>query len=130
VLWATDSVAGINGSSVRQNLVVLDGSEYGGITLIGRGAANEFRQNRVEGSAAYALGLVADFFDPEAPATDNVLAGNKVSRFTPRDSAVYGDGAHVFLDTHTRSNLVVGKTGSVKDLGQDNFVAGPHRRDP
>lgn len=130
VLWANDQTAGINGSSVRHNHVVLDGSEYGGITLVGKGAANHFGQNRVEGSAAYALGLVADFFDAQAPATDNVFVGNKLSHFVPRDSAVYGTGAHVFLDAHTRSNKVVGKSGIVKDLGQDNFIAGSRRTNP
>jgi hypothetical protein len=34
-------------------------------------------------------------------------------------------GTHVFLDAHTRSNVVAGKSGTVKDLGQDNVIAGP-----
>jgi hypothetical protein len=130
LLWANDQTAGINGSSVRHNHVVLDGSEYGGITLFGKGASNHFGQNRVEGSAAYALGLVADFFDAQAPATNNAFVGNKLTHFVPRDSAVYGTGAHVFLDAHTRSNTVLGKSGIVKDLGQDNFVAGSRRNQP
>jgi hypothetical protein len=83
--------------------VVLDGSEFGGISLIGRGAWNVFADNRVEGSAACALGLVADFFEPQALATRNVFVGNQVSQFVPRDSAYYGTGAHVFFDAHTRA---------------------------
>jgi hypothetical protein len=130
ILWASDQETGINESRIRQNHVVLDGSDYGGITLIGRGAGNEFTKNRVEGSAAYALGLVADFFDPEALATNNAFVNNKIGHFVPRDSSYYGEGATFFLDTHTRSNLVAGKSGIVKDLGQDNVIAGPHAKDP
>jgi hypothetical protein len=120
VLWGTDPVAGINGSVVWRNRVVLDGSEYGGISLVGGGASNVIAQNRVEGSAAYALGLVADFSGQETVSTGNLLVANRISRFTPRDSGYYGTGAHVFFDANTRANLFVGMSGTVKDLGQDN----------
>jgi hypothetical protein len=119
-LLASDPAAGINGSTVRQNHVVMNGSDFGAISLIGAGAFNVFAENRVEGSAAYALGLVADFFAPDSIATANLFLGNQISQFTPRDSAFYGSGAHVFFDVNTRRNVFVGKRGTVKDLGQDN----------
>lgn len=125
ILWASDPDRGINGARVRFNRVVLDGSDFGGISLIGKGTANDLSLNWVEGSAAYALGLVTDNNDPEKLAVKNVLAANKLSDFVPRDSPYYGDGATIFLDTHTRANLVLGRSGIVKDLGQDNVVAGP-----
>jgi hypothetical protein len=117
-LWARDQTAGINNSTVRGNRVVMDGSDYGGISLFGAGRLNVFVGNRVEGRAAYALGLVADA--PEGVATTNSFVGNQISSFTPRDSGWYGAGAHVFFDVHTRGNVFVGKSGTVKDLGQEN----------
>jgi hypothetical protein len=119
-LSATDQVTGINRSTVRYNHVVMNGSEYGAISLFGAGTFNAFVGNRVEGSAAYALGLVADFFSPDPIAKANRFLGNQISRFTPRDSAVYGSGAHVFFDANTRRNRFIGWSGTVKDLGQDN----------
>lgn len=126
-LAAADQEVGINGSLVRENHVVMDGSEFGGISLFGAGSLNFFVENRVKGSAAYALGLAADFFSPDAIATANVFLGNQISQFTPRDSAVYGSGAHVFFDANTRRNVFIGRSGTVKDLGQGNvfFGAGP-----
>ena len=128
ILEATDPDVGINHSTVRHNHVVLDGSEFGGISLFGAGVGNYIAENRVEGSAAYALGLVADFFAPEGVATANAFAGNQISQFTPRDSSYYGTGAHVFFDVNTRRNVLVGKSGIVKDLGQDNSVTGSRVR--
>lgn len=119
-LWATDPALGIQGSVVRHNRVVLDGSDWGGISMFGGGSRNAFVANRVEGSAAYTFGLVADFYSPDSQATENLFAGNQISRFTPRDSAVYGPGVDVFFDTHTRRNLFVGTSGTVLDLGAGN----------
>ncbi len=132
-LWASDGEVGINDSVVAGNLVVMDGSDWGGITLFGPGSRNLFAANRVEGSGAYALGLVADFYAPEREATENSFVGNDISRFTPRDSSVYGPGVHVFFDANTRLNRFVGWSGVVSDLGQDNVFVnhGPgrdHRR--
>jgi hypothetical protein len=115
---------GINRSTVRHNRVVLDGSDFGGISLFGGGTSNYLAQNQVEGSGAYALGLVSDFFAPDGVATENSFAGNQISLFSPRDSAVYGTGAGVFFDTHSQANILVGHSGTVKDLGQGNFVTG------
>lgn len=119
-LWASDQTAGINRSTVRGNRVVMEGSDYGGISLFGAGSLNFFVGNRVEGSAAYAVGLVSDFYAPDAPATTNRFVGTQLSSFTPRDSSAYGTGAHVFFDVNTRRNVFVGKSGTVKDLGQEN----------
>lgn len=98
----------------------MDGSDYGGISLVGAGSTNFFVGNRVEGSAAYAFGLISDFFEPDSAATTNFFVGNRLSSFTPRDSSVYGAGVHVFFDANTRRNVFVGKSGTVRDLGQDN----------
>ncbi len=132
-LWASDGEVGINDSVVAGNLVVMDGSDWGAITLFGHGSRNLFAGNRVERSGAYALGLVADFYVPELEATENRFVGNDISRFTPRDSSVYGPGVHVFFDANTRFNRFVGWSGVVNDLGQDNVFVnhGPgrdHRR--
>jgi hypothetical protein len=124
VLYGTDLAMGINRSTVRHNRVVLDGSDFGGISLFGGGTSNYLAQNQVEGSGAYALGLVSDFFAPDGVATENSFAGNQISLFSPRDSAVYGTGAGVFFDTHSQANILVGHSGTVKDLGQGNFVTG------
>jgi hypothetical protein len=129
ILWATDATLGLNDSTIRHNRVVLDGSEYGGISLIGAGARNVFRDNIVEGSAAFSFGLVADSYAPDAIAEENSFAGNSISHFTPRDSAYYGAGVHVFFDTHTRRNTFRGNSGIVRDLGEGNiFTSGPEHR--
>ena len=96
----------------------MDGSDFGGISLFGAGSNNVFVGNRVDGSAAYAVGLVSDA--PDAAATSNFFVGNQLSTFTPRDSSWYGTGAHVFFDVNTRGNVFVGKSGTVKDLGREN----------
>jgi hypothetical protein len=70
------------------------------------------------------LGLVADFFAPGGVATANAFAGNQISRFAPRDSSIYGTGAHVFFDAHSRANVLAGNSGSVVDLGEDNSITG------
>lgn len=127
VLWASDPYLGINDSTVRHNRVVLDGSDFGGVSLVGGGARNYIAQNVVEGSGAYALGLVGDFFAPDVAATVNAFAGNRISHFTPRESSVYGFGVHIFFDAHSRANALVGNSGIVLDLGQDNSVAGSRR---
>lgn len=119
-LWGTDPAVGINGSMVRHNRVVMDGSDWGGISLFGARSSNYFVGNRVEGSAAYALGLIADPYSPDAIATENVFLGSQLLRFTPRDSPVYGTGVHVFFDENTRRNAFFGKSGTVRDLGEDN----------
>ena len=122
ILSGDDPVAGINDSTVRHNVVTLSGSYFGGISLYGGGTNNYIAQNRVNGSAAYAFGLVSDFA-PDV-ATSNVLAGNNISHFTPADSPFFGSGADVFFDAHTFSNVWAGSSGIVKDLGVDNSVTG------
>jgi hypothetical protein len=124
VLWASDPLVGINDSTVRRNRIVLDGSDFAGISLIGGGARNSFTQNVIEGSGAFALGLVADFFAPDTVAQANAFAGNQISHFNPRESSVYGFATHVFFDAHSRANVFVGNSRSVVDFGQDNSVTG------
>ena len=124
ILNASDPAIGINHSTVRHNRVVLDGSDFGGISLFGGGAGNYIAENRIEGSAAYALGLVSDFFAPDAVATANAFAGNQISQFNPRESNVYGLSAHVFFDVNTRGNILVGNSGTVIDLGLGNSITG------
>jgi len=124
-LWATDPQIGINDSVVRHNHVVLDGSYFGGISVFGAGTRNLFAENQVEGSGAYAVGLVDDFYNPGSPATNNRFVLNDISGFTPRFSVVYGAGAHVFFDTNTSHNLFIGPSRRVKDRGQDNMFIPP-----
>jgi hypothetical protein len=128
-ILARDATAGINGSTVRHNRVVMDGSWFGAISFYGPGSNNYFGQNTVEGSAAYALGLVADPSDPPtAVATSNAFAGNNIAGFQPLDSPIFGSGAHVFFDVNTRDNVFAGYSGIVRDLGLNNSITGtPHR---
>ena len=126
ILLPSESALGINDSSVRHNRIVLDGSDFGGISLIGAGARNRFSDNRIEGSGAYALGLVQDAFAPEGLAEGNRFTGNQLSGFTPRDSQVYGEGVHVFFDVNTRNNFFAGNPGTVRDLGEGNVFRDGH----
>ena len=130
ILWASDPDLGINGSTVRHNRLVMNGSYFGGISLVGGGTNNYFGQNRIEGSAAYALGLVADFFGSPAPQTGNAFAGNNLSAFHPLDSPYYGSGANVFFDFTSNNNVLAGNSGIVKDLGQNNSVTGTAGKGP
>lgn len=127
-MWATDPSIGLNHARVRQNHVVMDGSDFGGITLYSGGSENLFAQNVVEGSAAYALGLASPFFPAEFFSTANTIRGNHLARFTPSDSTYWGSGAHVFFDIHARDNVLVGRSGIVKDLGEGNSASGSGRR--
>ena len=119
----------INHSTIRHNHIVMDGSNFGAITLYTGGNANVFSQNVVEGSAAYALGLASPFLPALFPATDNVFRGNRLQRFTPVDSVFWGPGAHILFDENASDNVLVGRSGIVKDLGQNNSATGPRSRD-
>ncbi|HJT81451.1 MAG TPA: right-handed parallel beta-helix repeat-containing protein [Chthoniobacterales bacterium] len=124
VVWAADPDIGINDSVIRHNRLVMDESDYGGISLVGAASRNEVSDNKVEGTAAYALGIVNDFLGADALAEDNLFSGNNISKFGARDSTVYGMGADVFFDTNSRNNRVNGRVKTVKDLGQNNSVPG------
>jgi hypothetical protein len=127
-LWATDPTLGINQSILRHNRVVLDGSDFGGITLYTGGTDNLFLQNTVEGSGAYAIGLASPFLPPQFFARDNVLRGNQISRFTPRFSSFWGAGAHVLFDANAIGNTLLGLSGIVRDLGESNSATGWNHR--
>ena len=128
-LWATDPTVGINHSVLEHNRVVLDGSDFGGITLYTGGTGNQFLQNVVEGSGAYAVGLASPFLPPEFFARDNLFRGNQLNRFTPRFSSFWGAGAHVLFDVNAIGNTLIGRSGLVRDLGQDNSATGWNHRD-
>jgi len=128
-LWATDPQVGINHSVVRHNRVVLDGSDFGGITLYAGGTGNQFLQNVVEGSGAYALGLASPFLPAQFFSRDNLLRGNQLSRFTYRFSSFWGAGADVLFDVNAMGNTLIGRSGLVKDLGQENSATGWNHRD-
>jgi hypothetical protein len=127
-LWASDPTVGINHSTIRHNKIVMDGSDFGGITLYTGGSDNVFSHNVVEGSAAYALGLASPFLPAVFFATGNTFRGNKIHRFTPRDSSFWGSGAHILFDENAIGNVLLGWSGIVKDLGTDNSATGWNNR--
>lgn len=128
-LWATDPQVGINHSLLRHNRVVLDGSDFGGITLYAGGTGNQFLQNAVEGSGAYAIGLASPFLPARFFSRENLLRGNQLSRFTYRFSSFWGAGADVLFDVNAIGNTLIGHSGLVRDLGQDNSATGWNHRD-
>lgn len=117
--YGTDQSIGINGSTARGNHIVLNESEYGGISLFGTGSFNSFVNNRVEGSATYALAL-SYLSSPDNIATLNVFSKNELRDFVPRVSNTHGFGVHVLFDENTRKNLFLGYHGTVLDLGDSN----------
>jgi hypothetical protein len=123
-LWATDPNVGINHAVLQHNRVVLDGSDFGAITLYTGGTGNQFLQNTVEGSGAYALGLASPFLPPQFFARDNLLRGNQISQFTPRFSSFWGEGADVLFDVNAIGNVLLGRSGLVRDLGENNTATG------
>jgi hypothetical protein len=127
-LWATDPTVGINHSILRHNRVVLDASDFGGITLYTGGTGNQFLENTVEGSGAYAIGLASPFLPPQFYARDNLLRGNQISQFTPRFSSFWGEGADVLFDVNAIGNVLLGRSGLVRDLGEDNSATGWNHR--
>ncbi|HEX5042139.1 MAG TPA: right-handed parallel beta-helix repeat-containing protein [Candidatus Polarisedimenticolaceae bacterium] len=127
-LWASDPTLGINHSILRHNRVVLDGSDFGGITLYTGGSANQFLQNTVEGSGAYAVGLASPFLPAQFFARDNLLRGNQISQFVPRFSSFWGEGADVLFDVNAIGNVLLGRSGLVRDLGEDNSATGWNHR--
>jgi hypothetical protein len=125
MLWATDLEAGINHSVVRHNDVRMGESEFGAISFVGAGRNNLIAHNTVQGSAAYALGVVSDF-DLSAIASNNLLVDNNISNFAPRESSTLGFAAHIFLDVNSRYNRVIGQCGTVLDLGVKNVLKCRH----
>ncbi len=108
------SLADITGAAVTGNHVVMHGSSYGGITLLGRGVGNTVSSNRIDGAAEWALGLVAyDTADPRLEG--NALSGNDLTRFA-------GALADVYFGPATRHNHFSGDACVVVDEGEDNVV--------
>jgi hypothetical protein len=103
--------------------------DFGGITLYAGGTGNQFLQNVVEGSGAYAIGLASPFLPAQFFSRDNLLRGNQLSRFTYRFSSFWGAGADVLFDVNAIGNTLIGRSGLVRDLGQENSATGWNHRD-
>ena len=101
---------------IERNHVTVHGSWWGGIELVDGVSGAYVGQNRIDGQNAYAIGVWALEF-PEVPMANNVFQGNNVSGFT-------ANVAEYFLDVATQNTVVVGKSGTVVDLGSGNRVTG------
>ena len=101
---------------IERNHVTMLGSWFGGITLAEGFSGAYVGQNRIDGQGIWAIGVFTPDF-PEVPMTANTFQGNNVSRFT-------ANLAEYFLDVGTQNTVVVGKSGTVVDLGSGNRVTG------
>ena len=102
--------------SIASNQVSMAQSLFGGITFYSAVSKSVVGQNLVQGNGAFALDITA-VFPNDPPAEDNLFIGNNISHF---DASM----ADVFLDVHTRNNVLVGHSGTVKDLGMNNRITG------
>jgi hypothetical protein len=103
-------------STVTNNHVVMHRSTFGGgISIYDRGSHNYIGQNRIEGDAAWGLGILRIFWN--LPADGNVFVGNDLSQLSP---AI----AHVLFDVIAQDNVLTGNGGSVVDLGTGNQITG------
>jgi len=123
LVWPDDDSVGIQRSEIVHNRIVQDGSDFGGITLLGASSNNLVADNTVEGSGAYAFGLMDG--GSGAPQRGNAFVNNRLWRFTPRTSAYFGFGTDVFFDRTAADNVFIGCAPSVIDLGTgDKFLPG------
>jgi hypothetical protein len=120
LVWPDDDSVGIQKSEITHNRIVQDGSDYGGISLYGASSNNLVADNTVEGSGAYAFGLLDG--GSGAPQRNNTFVNNRLSRFAPRMSAYFGFATDVFFDRTAADNVFIGCAPSVIDLGTGDKV--------
>ena len=106
----------VTGSVVTKNDVTMHDSFFGGITLFDVTSATVVSDNRVSGSGGFALDIF--FVGLNEPVNDgNTFTGNNIARF---EASI----ADVFLDFDTTNTVLVGRSGTVIDLGVGNRVTG------
>lgn len=110
-------LAPIERAVVLGNHVSLQGSDFGALTFLENVSEAVVSRNSIDGAGATALGLFTVGLAPDPVAASNVLAMNDVAAFN-------ASAAHVFLDSHTTANTIVGCHGTVIDLGVENGVRG------
>jgi hypothetical protein len=100
---------------VEKNHITMRGSIFGAITLADDVSETVVSNNRIDGDAAFGLDIVAVFAD--AFAVSNTFVGNNQTNLQASTAAV-------FLDVISRDTVVVGKSGTVIDLGDGNQITG------
>jgi hypothetical protein len=103
-----------NAPLIEQNQISSGGS-YEAIGLYGNVSDARVANNLIHGHGPYGISLVA--FSPDQVAESNTIAGNNLTRFK-------ADLADLFLDAHTRNTVVIGRFGTVIDLGTGNQIGG------
>jgi hypothetical protein len=106
-------------SRIEHNVLGTVGTGFGALTVADTSRVLA-SQNRIRGSGSWALGVIAFF---GADAVGNAFVGNDTSGF---DAQL----ADVFLDFNSRGTIVVGRTGTVFDLGAGNRLTGLTRGAP
>ena len=101
---------------IEKNQIVMQDSLFGAVTLVSFGGSisNAYvGGNRISGTGAFAL----DTFGFPHLVQSSTFLGNDISRF---DASV----ADVFLDALTQDTVLVGRSGTVIDLGVNNRITG------
>lgn len=105
--------------AIERNHVTMLGAWGGGISLYQGFSSAYVGKNRIDGDGSWAIGVLSGDF-PEVPMTANTFQGNNVSGFT-------SNIADYLLDVSTQNTVVLGKCGTVVDLGLANRVTGVTR---
>ena len=110
----------IDAPVIEQNHISLTGPSLfpDGIGLYGNVSAARVSNNRIDGTGYSSIGIIA--FQAGQTAESNAIVGNNLATFL-------ASAADVFLDEHTRGNVLVGYSGTVIDLGSANQITGMHR---
>ncbi len=118
LIWGLDPESGPQHWLVANNKVAMEGSYYGGVTVVGAVSRGLVIGNRISGTADLGIDLLADFYDPSSAPSHNLMLANDLSGFEPATADVY-------LDTGTTGNHVIGNYDPVVDMGTDNVVTKP-----
>ncbi len=105
----------ISGAVIRGNQVTMHDTYYGAVTMIDNVSNALVANNRIRGTAAFALDVLQ--FDTGVDAGSNTFQGNDLATF---DATV----ADLYLDSSTHDTVLVGHTDTVVNLGVNNHVTG------
>ncbi|MDX1664760.1 MAG: right-handed parallel beta-helix repeat-containing protein [Candidatus Promineifilaceae bacterium] len=103
--------------NVSGNHVTMRDSHFGGITLALGASDGYVGANRLDGSASFALSIWNFGILPDVVNDNNTLVGNNIARF---EASV----ADVFFSPAAVDNILIGNSGDVLDLGENNEITG------
>ncbi len=119
--FVSAEVNAVQNSVVENNQVTMHNSVYGGISIYGLASHNYVGHNHILGDGGYALQIVG--FDViGSAAVSNAFVANNTTGFR-------GSIADVFFDVNAMNNTLIGRSGTVIDLGVGNLITGFTRGD-